>query len=413
MAKMSKAQRTNILASHATAGRHNIMTTGAGRRYLLANGWAHGANNVFLPTTAGLIAADVDMDAIHAEALAEDRLPKPRAEEEILFHYHVILVSKAFPTRHQTVRQGRSAQEVCDAMVAIGSYKSVEVAPASPVNGYEGLTFKRGDRASWHVNNVATEGTRGAALPASDPHSTAFPTGSIAANRLPQVSGRWAGATEAERAELLTKAHADALAEDPRTPLPVGAAPGNDGTGVTCVRMDGKHLSHGYARIDMGCITPAEAPAEPLTTIIDRFDLSETTCPGCGETVRVSWPDELRPHHTPLGERCLGDRHSRCESRYEGLRCQRAPHEGGRHVRRPTRQSGLSAWDDADIKPNTPAEARTGISDRTAAALADEIPALRAEIHAVASGLVLGALPTERDMLTRLDRIEAALRAAR
>ena len=132
-------------------------------------------------------------------------------------------------------------------------------------------------------------------------------------------------------------------------------------------------------------------------------------CPGCGETVRVSWPDELRPHDTPLGERCLGDRHSRCESRYGGLRCQRAPHEDGQHVRRPTRYSGLSAWDDADIKPNTPAEARTGISDRNAAALND-VGELRLTLTAMAGAR--GSYPASH-VTERLDRIEAALRVER
>ncbi len=44
-------------------------------------------------------------------------------------------------------------------------------------------------------------------------------------------------------------------------------------------------------------------------------------------------------------------------------------------------------------------------------AIAD-VAGLREEIHAVASGLVLGVLPTERDKLTRLAGHEAALRAA-
>lgn len=144
-----------------------------------------------------------------------------------------------------------------------------------------------------------------------------------------------------------------------------------------------------------------------LAAVTDRYDLSEVTCPACGETVKVAWPDELRPHSTPLGEPCLGDRYSRCESRYQGLRCQRAPHEGGRHLRRPTRNSGLSAWNDDEVKPIAPAETRTDVSDVSdvSASIADEVAALRAEIHAVTSGLVLGVLPTERDMLARLDRI--------
>jgi hypothetical protein len=43
--------------------------------------------------------------------------------------------------------------------------------------------------------------------------------------------------------------------EDSPEPLPAGADPGSDGLGVTCVRMDGDHLAHGYARVGMGCIT--------------------------------------------------------------------------------------------------------------------------------------------------------------
>lgn len=151
---------------------------------------------------------------------------------------------------------------------------------------------------------------------------------------------------------------------------------------------------------------PEPITPEPLAVITDRYDLSEATCPACGEIVKVAWPDGLRPHSTPLGWPCIGERHSRCESLYGGLRCQLAPHESGRHVRRTTRHSGLSAWDDAEVKPVTPAEQRTGVSD-VQASIADEVAALRVEIHAVTSGLVLGVLPTERDMLARLDRIAA------
>lgn len=71
MTKMSKAQQENIRAAHVNTygnGRQ-VATTGNGRRYLLANGWMH---SNMRPTTAGLIAAGIDMDAIHAEAIIED-----------------------------------------------------------------------------------------------------------------------------------------------------------------------------------------------------------------------------------------------------------------------------------------------------------------------------------------------------
>jgi hypothetical protein len=62
---------------------------------------------------------------------------------------------------------------------------------------------------------------------------------------------------------------------------------------------------------------------------------------------------------------------------------------------------------DGCMHANTPAEARTGVSDRTAAAL-DDLRALR--------GFVKHGPDTVReasDMLLALDRIERALRAAR
>jgi hypothetical protein len=83
MTKMSKAQRTAILDFHngVTAKCHTLVGNARTLAALVANGWAFfpahvtsrvaelGNVRVAYVTTAGLVAAGVDMDAIYAEAL--------------------------------------------------------------------------------------------------------------------------------------------------------------------------------------------------------------------------------------------------------------------------------------------------------------------------------------------------------
>lgn len=86
MTKMSKAQRTAILMAHARRAAHATSRPGHGDWVLapsptveicVRQGWARRVegilgDNVARVTPAGLIAAGVDMDALHAEAETED-----------------------------------------------------------------------------------------------------------------------------------------------------------------------------------------------------------------------------------------------------------------------------------------------------------------------------------------------------
>ena len=87
MTKMSKVQRTAVLDFHngPTSKGYSLIADPRTITVLIKNGWATFGPGVSVAwalrarrrtahvTTAGLIAAGVDMDAIHAEALAEDR----------------------------------------------------------------------------------------------------------------------------------------------------------------------------------------------------------------------------------------------------------------------------------------------------------------------------------------------------
>lgn len=74
MTKMSKAQRTAVLVAHRFALRDRYASGTAyanprTMRVLRREGWTGAYDQI---TRAGLIAAGVDMDAIHADALIED-----------------------------------------------------------------------------------------------------------------------------------------------------------------------------------------------------------------------------------------------------------------------------------------------------------------------------------------------------
>jgi hypothetical protein len=74
MAKMSKTQRTAILTAHAERG--SVRGRRVTLRILAANGWGRvdEINRGTYPTLAGLLDAGVDIDALHAEALADHAL---------------------------------------------------------------------------------------------------------------------------------------------------------------------------------------------------------------------------------------------------------------------------------------------------------------------------------------------------
>lgn len=68
------------------------------------------------------------------------------ATSEAPFAY-VLYTVNSFRLTGERVVYGASAQEVVDAAIAQG-YVKAEAAPASPVNGCEGLPFKQHDTAS-------------------------------------------------------------------------------------------------------------------------------------------------------------------------------------------------------------------------------------------------------------------------
>jgi hypothetical protein len=76
MTKMGKTQRIAILDFHngVTAKGHTMIGNLRAMNAMERNGWVRtiGTGRAAYVTTAGLIAAGVDMDAIHAEALVED-----------------------------------------------------------------------------------------------------------------------------------------------------------------------------------------------------------------------------------------------------------------------------------------------------------------------------------------------------
>lgn len=92
MAKMSKTQRTAILQAHRDRSANRLIGViyAAPRtlRVLQANHWAQGFDDQ--PTRAGLIAAGVDMDALHAQAQADRAVVCSRDDEAHKFHGYSI-----------------------------------------------------------------------------------------------------------------------------------------------------------------------------------------------------------------------------------------------------------------------------------------------------------------------------------
>jgi hypothetical protein len=67
-----------------------------------------------------------------------------------MYAYYVRTVTKFRMVLH-TTRYANNAQEIVDELTASEDFKRIDVAPASPVNGYEpGLPIRSGDVA-WAV----------------------------------------------------------------------------------------------------------------------------------------------------------------------------------------------------------------------------------------------------------------------
>lgn len=102
MTKMTQAQRTAILDAHERRLRRIGRTGGADGdprviRVLKREGWVSGYFDS--PTRAGLIAAGVDMNAIHAEALTEDYARRVSASALAdTFGGTVLTLADALPT---------------------------------------------------------------------------------------------------------------------------------------------------------------------------------------------------------------------------------------------------------------------------------------------------------------------------
>jgi hypothetical protein len=149
MTKMSKTQRTAILDFHrgVTAKRHTMIASSRTIAVLIREGWATFGPDVkpasmlrarvraAYVTTAGLIAAGVDMDAIHAEALES---PEHQASRNVL-------------------HEQRASFRDQDHAEALREYRA----------------HLRAEKAARYPSK-AIEGTRLRPLPASDPHSTAY-----------------------------------------------------------------------------------------------------------------------------------------------------------------------------------------------------------------------------------------------
>lgn len=125
MTKMTQAQRKAALEAHTSTGvprgMFSLFVRTATFRAMVRNGWAQGVSvfggNV---TTAGLLAAGVDMDAIHGEALYEESVRElDRAALE-----------QASPrARHfnAAVREGKSYRAAIDLLhgEALAEYREV------------------------------------------------------------------------------------------------------------------------------------------------------------------------------------------------------------------------------------------------------------------------------------------------
>ena len=92
MTKMSKAQRTAILDFHngVTAKRHTMIANERTIAALVRNGWAIATSARYRTayvTRAGLLAAGVDLNAIHGEALSINRLRGATAGMALMVAY--------------------------------------------------------------------------------------------------------------------------------------------------------------------------------------------------------------------------------------------------------------------------------------------------------------------------------------
>lgn len=138
----------------------------------------------------------------------------------------------------------------------------------------------------------------------------------------------------------------------------------------------------------MNLVSGDRVTYEPLATVVERVGRTVDRCPTCErDGVAVIWPDELILHKI-FGRSCVGERWLRCAARLRGLRCQRAPHEDGRHVWRSSKSSGLTSWDDAE-STSAPVSTTVG-SDRSAddsstGSVPDELRRIASRYGAVAA----------------------------
>lgn len=142
---------------------------------------------------------------------------------------------------------------------------------------------------------------------------------------------------------------------------------------------------------------------QPLTFVVERVGKNTGFCPGCEQYIPVMSADELYPHATPLVHPCLGDQYSRCESRMHGYRCQLAPHDSGKHQRRPSATSGLASWDDEESNLTQPKHPHPhGGSCWT--------PSTCEALKALAELRLFAVRKDDHELSVRLDLIEAALK---
>jgi hypothetical protein len=329
MAKMTQAQRIAILDFHNgvtnkcqsfTANAHTIAA-------LVRHGWAikqHGCCAAYV-TTAGLLAAGVDMDAIHAEAIEAEEL------------------------------EATSGWGQADGMVG---------EPVTEVPVY------CGSRAAHGAHGVCGGST--VDVPSRWPQADGMMQAPEveARMRLPEVSGRWAGATETERAGLLVLAHDQALNENATRRARKAC-----GTCGEPVRQVDDMLLHADATND----------GHPAARVLPSMTIDPAVGPdytGGEFTAAMQTPEMLL-------------------RRFAALSVAVATPKDDRDV--------LAPFDELmklrtellhRMQANTPAETLTGISDRVAAALTD-----LAEVRRIAH------VDGPRYLLTdALDRIEATLR---
>lgn len=351
MTKMTKAQRTAILRAHNNGGteaagtaiywsRGRVRVPRRTADVLAREGWVSGDA---LVTTAGLIAAGVDMDAIHGEAIRENNVRDADAASAERLHPSYKLFNRA-------VREGKSYRAALDILHA------------------EALI----ENGPW-TNRLSVEG-RQAVRDAI--HGEALVEDFL--RRPSMVRAQEIGAAErqraAEKAETADRDRARAMVDE-GWGQPDGMLGPTEAqhTRVYC-GSDRAHEPHGNcggSMVDAPCLPAANTPAEARTAI--RINLHGRSMVVLKSTTTDRWSlnGSMITWQT-LMDIC-----------------------GGIFI-------------DLDyVTANTPAEARTGTSDRMAAAL-DELAELRDDI--VPSISTIGNVLARHLITQHLDRIVSILR---